>query len=105
VARVGVYSLSDRLITLKQAIISAGMLDQLAIPQRTEIIRRIGDNQELFYRVDLALIFSGRQPDLYLKPYDQIMVGTNAAAPFIAAFRNAYRITYGFGFVYDKNYQ
>lgn len=105
VARVGVYSLSSRMITLKQAIISAGMLDQVAIPQRTEIIRRIGDNQEVFYHVNLALVFSGRQPDLYLKPYDQIMVGTNAAAPFIAAFRNAYRITYGFGFVYDRNFQ
>jgi len=32
------------------------------------------------------------------------MVGTNAAAPFISAFRNAFRITYGFGFLYDRNY-
>jgi hypothetical protein len=24
--------------------------------------------------------------------------------PFIAAMRNAYRFTYGFGFLYDRNY-
>jgi hypothetical protein len=23
---------------------------------------------------------------------------------FLAAFRNAFRITYGFGFLYDRNY-
>jgi hypothetical protein len=31
-------------------------------------------------------------------------VGTNAFQPFVASFRNAFRITYGFGFLYDRNY-
>ena len=104
VARVGVYSLTGRQITLKQAIISAGMLDEVAIPRRTDIIRRIGRDKEVWVRVDLGKVFDGTQPDLFLKPYDIVQVGTNAAAPFIAAARNAFRITYGFGFLYDRNF-
>ncbi|MGH7178169.1 MAG: polysaccharide biosynthesis/export family protein [Tepidisphaeraceae bacterium] len=105
VGRVGVYSLTARKITLKQAVISAGMLDPLAIPQRTQIVRRLpGRDREIFARVDLAKIFAGQLPDIYLKPEDQVMVGTNALAPFIAAIRNGFRITYGFGFLYDRNY-
>lgn len=104
VGRVGVYSLTGRKITLKQAIISAGMLDQVAIPQRTDIIRRTGPDQEMYVRVDLAKIFAGEQSDLFLKPNDIVQVGTNAAAPFLAAIRGAFRFTYGFGFLYDRNF-
>jgi polysaccharide export outer membrane protein len=104
VARVGVYSLAARQITLKQAIISAGMLDGFAIPQRTDIIRRIGSEREVYCRVNLDAIFSGTEPDLFLKPYDEVMVGTNILAPFIAAVRGGFRITYGFGFLYDRNF-
>ena len=105
VQRVGVYSLTARKITLKQAVIGAGMLDQLAIPQRTQIVRRLpGLDQEVFTSVDLAKIFAGESPDIYLKPDDEVMVGTNFVAPFIAAVRNGFRITYGFGFLYDRNY-
>jgi polysaccharide biosynthesis/export protein len=104
VARPGAFTLTARKITLKEAVVSAGMLDSLAIPQRTDIIRRVKPNHEIFVRVDLAMIFAGEQPDVYLKPYDQVMVGTNALAPFIAAARGAFRITYGFGFLYDRNF-
>ena len=104
VNRTGVYSLTARNITLKQAIAAAGGFDQLAIPTRTEIIRRIGQDKEVFARVDLDKVFSGEQPDIYLKPNDIVRVGTNALAPFIASFRNAFRITYGFGFLYDRNF-
>ena len=104
VNRTGVYSLTARNITLKQAIAAAGGFDQLAIPTRTEIIRRIGNDKEVFARVDLDKVFSGEQPDIYLKPNDVVRVGTNALAPFIASFRNAFRVTYGFGFLYDRNY-
>ncbi len=104
VNRVGVYSLTGRKITLKQAVISAGMLDPLAIPERTDIIRRVGANKEVFARVDLAKVFAGSQPDVYLKPDDVVQVGTNFLAPFIAAVRNGFRMTYGFGFLYDRNY-
>ena len=104
VNRTGVYSLTARKITLKQAIAAAGGFDGLAIPTRTEIIRRIGTDKEVFARVDLDKIFSGEQPDIFLKPNDVVRVGTNAIAPFMAALRNAFRITYGFGFLYDRNY-
>jgi len=60
--------------------------------------------REVFARVDIEKIFSGLEPDIYLKPDDQILVGTNAVAPFLAAARGAFRITYGFGFLYDRNY-
>jgi polysaccharide export outer membrane protein len=104
VARVGVYSVPPRSMTLKQAIIAAGMLDGLAIPQRTELIRRIGPAREAFVRVELNEIFAGYQPDIYLKPNDVIMVGTNCLAPFIAQVREGFRLTYGFGFLYDRNF-
>jgi polysaccharide export outer membrane protein len=104
VQRTGVYSLSARSITLKQAIIAAGMLDQLAIPSRTMIVRRISPSKEVFARVDLDKIFAGEEPDLVLKPDDIVQVGTNAIAPFLASFRSGFRLTYGFGFLYDRNY-
>ena len=54
--------------------------------------------------IDLQKIFQGAQPDMYLKPDDQVMVGTNALAPFLLALRNGFRIAYGFGFLYDRNF-
>jgi hypothetical protein len=104
VQRAGVYSLTGRQITLKQAIISAGMIDPLGWPERTEVIRRIGKDKELFVRVNLPKIFAGEQPDFYMRPYDTVNVGTNALAPFLAALRGAFRFTYGFGFIYDRNF-
>ncbi|HSU66477.1 MAG TPA: hypothetical protein VLJ39_06380, partial [Tepidisphaeraceae bacterium] len=104
VARPGAYTLSGQKMTVKDAIISASMLDGLAIPQRTDVIRHIRPDHEVYVRVDLPKIFSGEQPDFYLKPGDKIMVGTNALAPFLAAIRGGFRITYGFGFLYDRNF-
>ena len=104
VARVGVYSLTGRKITLTEAIWSAGGLDQLGIPGRTLIKRRVDNNKQVVARVDLEKIMSGQEPDIYLKPDDVVEVGTNALAPFLAAARGGFRITYGFGFLYDRNY-
>jgi len=68
-------------------------------------VRRIkGQDKEIFASVDLAKIFAGEEPDVYLKPDDQVMVGTIIWAPFVAAIRNGFRITYGFGFLYDRNF-
>jgi len=104
VARPGVFTLSGQKVTIKQAIGGAGMFDEVAIPQRAEIIRKIEPDHEMALRIDLHKIFAMEQPDVYLKPDDQIIVGTNAVAPFLAALRGAFRITYGFGFLYDRNY-
>jgi len=54
--------------------------------------------------VDLDKIAAGEQPDIYLKPNDIVRVGTNAFAPFVSALRSGFRLTYGFGFLYDRNY-
>jgi polysaccharide export outer membrane protein len=104
VTRVGVYSLTARKITVKEAIDGAGGFDALAIPARTEVIRRIGKDKEVNVLVDMDKVYAGMQPDIYLKPYDHVRVGTNVFAPFIASLRNGFRITYGFGFLYDRNY-
>ena len=104
VMRAGVYTIPPRKITLKQAILAAGGLEGLAIPQRTELVRRIGPSREAFVRINLEAIFSGNAPDIFLKGNDEIMVGTNLLAPFISDLRNGFRITYGFGFLYDRNY-
>jgi len=104
VLRGGAYGVPADGITLKQAIASGGGLDQVAIPARTDIIRRIGANQEVFVRVDLDRIAAGLEPDIFIKPNDQINVGTNAFAPFLASIRNGFRLTYGFGFIYDRNF-
>jgi polysaccharide export outer membrane protein len=80
------------------------MLDEVGIPERTEVIRRLGRDKEIFVRVNLVKVFRGQQPDVFLKPYDIVQVGTNVFAPFFASFRNGFRISYGFGFIYDRNF-
>ncbi len=104
VPRSGVYSLTARKITLKEAIDGAGGFDALSIPARTEVIRRIGKDKEVNVLVDMDKVYAGMQPDIFLKPYDHVRVGTNVFAPFIASLRNGFRITYGFGFLYDRNF-
>lgn len=104
VARPGVYSLTARKLTLKQAIVSAGMFDAIAVPARTEIVRRVGEDQEVFVNVNLDKVFAGQQPDIFLKPYDLVKVGTSWWAPFLASVRGGFRAAYGFGFLYDRNY-
>lgn len=100
----GVFNLTGQHITLKQAVISARMLDGYAVPKKTDVIRRIGADREVFVRMDLQRIFEGRQPDVFLKANDVVQVGTDWYPPFLAALRGAFRLTYGFGFLYDRNY-
>jgi hypothetical protein len=104
VARPGTFQMTGQKVTLMDAIIGASMLDGLAIPQRTDIIRHVDPDHQVYVRVDLSKVFSGESPDVYLKPGDKVMVGTNALAPFMAAIRGGFRMTYGFGFLYDRNY-
>jgi len=91
-------------VTLKQVVATAGNLGPLAWPKRCEITRRIGPNKEEIVRVDLEKIFNGEQPDIYIKPHDIINVGTHATSIWRAVLRNSFRATYGFGFVYDRNF-
>jgi hypothetical protein len=103
VNRTGVYTLTGRKVTLKQAVAAAGGLDPVAIPRRCDLIRRVG-NTEVTLQVDLQRIFDGEQPDIFLKPDDLVNIGTDMIAPFLAVTRNAYRASYGWGFVYDRNF-
>jgi len=103
------YSIVGRPITLKQAIATAGGLGALAWPSKVEVVRRIGKNkaglmQEEIVLVDLAKIAQGTQPDFFIKPYDYINVGTHGTARWLAVLRNAFRATYGFGLIYDRNF-
>jgi protein involved in polysaccharide export with SLBB domain len=104
VNRTGYIPLTGRPMTLKQAIAAAGGLGPLAWPRRCEVIRRIGRKKEEIVMVDLDKIASGEQPDFFIKPHDLINVGTHATARWRAILRNAFRATYGFGFVYDRNF-
>lgn len=104
VNRPGAYSLTAREIRLTDALISAGGLDPIAWPDRCSIRRKISADKAIIVRVNLARVVDGLDPDIYLKPDDQVYVGTNFVAPFIAAIRNGFRVTYGFGFIYDKNF-
>jgi len=102
--RPGVYGLNGRDVSLRQAIAAAGGLSPLADPTRLELIRRIGPDQEQIVQVNLDRIFAGMEQDVFLKPDDIINVGTNPVMPFLAVLRNAFRATYGFGFIYDRNF-
>jgi protein involved in polysaccharide export with SLBB domain len=105
----GAIPITGRPITLKMAVASAGGLNDLAVPQKVEVVRRIGKNkagmkQEQIVMVDLAKIAKGEQPDFFIKPYDLINVGTTGVARWMNQLRNAFRPNYGFSFTYDRNF-
>jgi len=104
VLRSGVYSLTGRRITVKMALAAAGNLSPLAWPENSILIRRVGEHQEQTIPINIEAIFRGEEPDVFLKPNDVIAVGTDVRAAFWAVMRNAFRMTYGFGFIYDRNF-
>ena len=103
VQRPGAYSLTGRTITLKTAIAAAGNLAPLAWPANCTVYRRLGDREQMI-QLNLDAIFAGREQDCFLKQDDLVLVGTHPVAPFLAVLRNAFRASYGFGFVYDRNF-
>jgi polysaccharide export outer membrane protein len=102
--RVGVLPLTGRPMTLMQAVAAAGGLSPLAWPEKVEVRRRIGKNREEIVMVNLRKIAEGSQPDFFIKPNDTINIGSHKASRWLAVLRNAFRFTYGFGFVYDRNF-
>ncbi len=100
----GYIDMTGRPMTLKMAITAAGGLGPLAWPKRCEVTRRIGKHQEETVMVDLDKIARGEQPDFFIKPNDLINVGTHPTSRWRAVLRNAFRATYGFGFIYDRNF-
>lgn len=105
VRRASVYELpTDGKMTIKRAIDTAGGLDQLAIPDKVDLIRMVGKDRQAIVKVNLSAINRGTQPDIYLKPDDQISVGTSFWAQPLAVLRNGLRANYGFGFLLDRNF-
>lgn len=101
----GVYNLpvAGRL-TLTRAITSAGGLNGLAIPERVDLTRIVGVNEQATIMLNLRAIQEGTQPDVYIKPDDRINVGTNFWATPLAVLRGGFRTSYGFGFLLDRNF-
>jgi len=105
VARPGVFTLPNTgRLTLQRAITAAGGLGGLAIPERVDLTRIVGEDQQATIMLDLRAIAQGTQPDVYLKPDDRINVGTNFWAYPLAVIRNGFRTSYGFGFLLDRNF-
>ncbi len=102
VNRSGPISLTGMPITLKMAIASAGGLNAIAWPKKVEIIRRIGRNKEEIVMVDLDKIAKGLQPDFFIKPNDQINVGTHIVSRYLLVLRSGFRVNYSFN--YSKNF-
>jgi len=105
VNRPGVYAFGGREITIKQAIATVGGFRPLAWPSRCEIIRREkGTDKQITIPVNVDHVFAGLEDDILLRDEDIVNVGTDILAPFLFVIRNSFRFTYGFGFVYDRNF-
>jgi polysaccharide biosynthesis/export protein len=100
----GVIPLTGRPMTLMQSMAAAGGLGALAWPENVEVRRRIAENKEEIVLVNLKKIAAGSQPDFFIKVNDLVNVGTHPGARWLAVLRNAFRATYGFGFIYDRNF-
>jgi len=106
ISRPGAYTIpGEQELTLYRLVASAGGLTGLAWPEKVDLIRQINDNEQAIVRLDLRAIANGTEPDIYLKQNDVINIGTSAAAVPLAVFRNGLRMTYGFGFVLDRNFE
>jgi polysaccharide export outer membrane protein len=103
--RAGSYELpATGGLTLSRLVAAAGGLGGIAIPERVEVTRMIASSREATIRVNLAAIRRRTEPDMFLKPGDHINIGTNFFAVPLAVFRNGFRMTYGFGFLLDRNF-
>jgi polysaccharide export outer membrane protein len=100
----GTYGLQPGGMTLKQLMAASGGFSQIARPERMDITRRIGKNQEATVRVNYRLIAEGVAPDFFLKPDDIISVGTDMLSSHLAVIRNSFRFSYGMGFLMDRNF-
>ena len=105
IARPGVYNLPPiGELTLSRLVSAAGGLGQIAIPQRVDLIRKIAPDREAAIRVNLAAIRNKAEPDIVMRADDHIIIGTNFFATPLAVIRNGFRMTYGFGFLMDRNF-
>lgn len=104
VVRPGVYDLPADGVTMSRLVAAAGGFSAIAIPERVDLTRMLGEEREATVRMNLAAIRNRTEPDVWLKPQDHIIVGTNWIATPLAVIRNGFRATYGFGFLLDRNF-
>jgi protein involved in polysaccharide export with SLBB domain len=105
ISRPGVYQLPIAgKLTLSRLIAAAGGLSPIAIPERVDLIRKIAPDRESALRVNLAAIRNRAEPDIYMRRDDHVIIGTNFWASPLAVTRNGFRMTYGFGFLLDRNF-
>ncbi|MCA9310390.1 MAG: SLBB domain-containing protein, partial [Phycisphaerales bacterium] len=105
VARPGTYNLpAGGKLTLRRAVISAGGLSAIGIPERVDLIRMVGPDRQGMVRLNYRAIADGTQPDILLKPDDIVDIGTNWWATPLAVVRGGFRASYGFGFLLDRNF-
>jgi protein involved in polysaccharide export with SLBB domain len=83
---------------------AAGGLSPTAIPNRVDLVRMLGNDREATMRIDLAAIRNRSEPDVYMQANDHVIIGTNFFATPLAVIRNGFRMTYGFGFLLDRNF-
>ena len=105
ILRPGVYNLPfSGKLTLSRLVAAAGGPGPLSIPTKVDLTRVVGHNREATIRLNLAAIRNRTQPDIQLRPDDHIILGTDFWATPLAVFRNGLRMTYGFGFLLDRNF-
>jgi protein involved in polysaccharide export with SLBB domain len=102
VARPGPYQVTPN-ATLLRTIANAGGLTETGIPWRVELTRMVGPARQATVRVDLDAIARHTSPDIFIKDNDLINVGTTGWALPLAVLRNGFRVSYGFGFLLDRN--
>jgi len=105
IARAGTYSLpTTGRLTIQRLVAAAGGLSAIAIPERVDLTRVVGESSQATIRLNVRAIFEGTQPDIRLKPDDMVNFGTNFWATPMAVIRNGFRMSYGFGFLLDRNF-
>ncbi|MAW41182.1 MAG: hypothetical protein CMJ30_02045 [Phycisphaerae bacterium] len=106
IARPGPYGIpvNEPYFTLSRAITSAGGLGPLAEPDKVDLRRIVGQDREAIIRLDLAGIRNGTEPDVVLRPSDQIIVGTGFWNRPMFILREGFRTNYGFSLRLDRNF-
>lgn len=103
--RPGVYNLPTvGRMTLMRAIVAGSDLSPIAIPERVDLTRMVGPNEQATIMLNFRAIREGTQPDVYIRRDDVINIGTNFWATPLAVVRGGFRTSYGFGFLLDRNF-
>lgn len=105
IARPGSYNIpANGRLTMQRLIATAGGFSQIAVPERVDLTRMVGDDRQATIRLNVRAIIEGTHPDVFMRPDDLVNFGTNFLATPWAVIRNGFRTSYGFGFLLDRNF-